>query len=65
MHPTEQWQTPTLYMKIIRLHIQHFAYSLSPWSKKDGWDCSYYRDIPYDALPCKQISLLDYIYIYY
>lgn len=32
-----------------------------PYSKKDGRDCSYYRDIPYNALPCKQLSLLDYI----
>lgn len=25
-----------------------------PYSKKDGRDCSYYRDIPYDALPYEQ-----------
>ncbi|GJY17477.1 plant cysteine oxidase 2-like protein [Tanacetum coccineum] len=25
-----------------------------PYSKKDGRDCSYYRDMPYDALPYEQ-----------
>ncbi|KAJ0690917.1 putative cysteamine dioxygenase [Helianthus annuus] len=25
-----------------------------PYSKEDGRDCSYYRDIPYDALPYEQ-----------